>query len=513
MKNFLRIETNRIQIIATIAIAAIAGFFVRAAFVIGGYNSFNSDEVLYYRLFSEFSTKTNLSDYIYQLHFLPGIRLLFFYVFYFLSGNRLNFLPFFACLTNVLFYLLWMYVLRRRTGSYWSGVPLALFLMSPSPAISYLSTNLSEIRMSFFYGAIFVLFAGKWFGNPRSFLLFGLIASLACWEDLMSVFFILPVVFYEVSNKPSKTWSFWIRGLFLTVAGSSWIFLVHPENSAWTFFSKTSYLHLGLGSFHDWVDHAGLLVEAWPIYWCGGLPWGYLQNSQLGRFLNTGLTSRFWMFAPYFFWFLITVVIFGSFRFFSFENRFKEIWLWWGPAFLFVLFFIFGGQTWDSLTLRYLSFWQLVPAILLGLWAVSLRGSFKKKVFFIVLVCWVLFNALFLAVSLCQETKESPAQRIAAYLEGESYKAGFANYWVSEPVCYFSNNRVLLAPYNHMPISREATMAAQNSKKIVLVWLEGLDRPETFEKVVDQIKTMGYRPVKKKYFQDEGWFVMFWDKL
>ena len=509
----MKIETNRIWVMGAIAAAALVGFAIRAAFVFRGYNSFNSDEVLYYRLFSDFAVKTSLSDYVYQLHFLPGVRLLLFYVFYFLSGTHLSCMPFFACLTNVGFYLLWMYVIYRRTNNLWSVFPLALFLMFPSPAVSYLSTNLSEIRMFFFYGAILVLHAGKWFENPRNFFLFGLVSSWGCWEDLLSVFFILPVLFYEVRKNFSKVGLFWFRGILFMAFGSSWIFFVHPEKSLWTFFSKTGYLHVGVASVGDWLDHAQLLIKAWPIYWCGGLPWNYLQNSQLGQYLNPSFDSRFWIFIPFFFWFILVITVFGSFRFFSFGNRFKEIWLWWGPAFLFVLFFIFSGQIWDSLTLRYMSFWQLVPAIFLGLWAVSLHSSYEKNFFSIILVFWVLFNTLFLTVGLCRETKENPAQRIATYLDSEGCWAGFANYWVSEPVCYFSNNRVLLAPYNHAPISREATMAAQNSKKIVLVWLEGLDRPETFEKVADQIKVMGYRPVKKKSFKDEGWFVIVWEKI
>jgi hypothetical protein len=45
-----------------------------------------------------------------------------------------------------------------------------------------------------------------------------------------------------------------------------------------------------------------------------------------------------------------------------------------------------------------------------------------------------------------------------------------------------------------------------------LVWLEGLDHPDIWDEVVRQIQGLGYRPVFKQSFPEEGWSVFIWQK-
>jgi hypothetical protein len=499
----------------TIAVAAatIIGFSIRAAYVLKGYSAFNSDEVLYYHVFRDMDTiKPGLSDYIDPFHFYPGVRFLFFKFFYFLAGHRLEYMPFFACLTNVFLYLLWMHVLVQRTGSFWSSFPLLVFLMFPSPSVSYLGANLSEIRMCYFYGAILTLFAGGWFKNPWKCIAFGLVASWGCWEDLFTVFFVLPVIWYEKETLFSGRWINRIFRFGWVCLGTVWIPWVHPEKSLWMSELKTGYLNPGMGPVSEWVSHIRILITAWPVYWIGGIPCGYLQNSQLGRWLNPSLDPSHWFLAPYLFWPLLGTTFLASLAFFRSSTRLSEMGLWWTPSILFILFFIFGRQAWDALTLRYLGFWQLAPAIFLGLWMISLRSRLESIFFYFILISWFFLNSFFLVLGIERTPLEHPAQRIAFRLEQEGYQAGFSSYWVSEPVCYFSEDRVLLAPYDHSPISRKVTFASQNKEKIALVWVEGLDHPNILEKVVRQIESLGYHLISKSVFKEEGWSIMGWEK-
>jgi hypothetical protein len=494
------------RVIAVVA-AVSFGFCVRSAYVLKGYSALNSDEVMYYRALLDMGAQPGSSDFIDQFRFIPGVKFLFLKFFYIMANHHLEYMPFFASLVNISLYLLWMYVLIRRTGSFWSGFPLLVFLMFPTPSVSYMGTDLSEIRLCYFYGAILTLFAGEWFRNSWRCIAFGLVSSWGCWEDLFTIFFILPVLFYEKEALFSGTWINRFCRLSFVFLGTTWILLMHPENSRWMSLYRAGYFNLGIGKLSEWCNHGWILISAWPVYWFGGIPWGYLQSSQLGQWLNPGFNSFHWTLTPYFFWPLLGFTLLAPIVFFRSATGLKDIWLWLMPPILFVFFFIFGKQAWDALTLRYLSFWQLVPAIFLGLWMVSFRGRHERIFFTFVLGLWVLFNSVFLIIDFENSNKEHPGQRIAARLEQAGYRAGFSNYWVSEPVCYFSNDRVLLTPYNHSPISRKALAASRNNNEIALVWVDGLDRPSVFGEVVRQIESLGYRRISKSDFKEEGWSI------
>jgi hypothetical protein len=148
----------------------------------------------------------------------------------------------------------------------------------------------------------------------------------------------------------------------------------------------------------------------------------------------------------------------------------------------------------------------------MGLWLTSTQKAWKNLSLLIALALWMLFDGLALGWNLQRYAGVHPAQLIANRLEGMGLKAGFANYWVSQPVRYFSRDQILLNSYNGRPISRRAEIAARNSHEIALVWLKGLDNPDELKEVSSQIESLGYRLSFMQSYSEEGWSITVWTK-
>lgn len=223
------------------------------------------------------------------------------------------------------------------------------------------------------------------------------------------------------------------------------------------------------------------------------------------------------MLAPWFqtvviflFWPLVLFGLFGSLRYFKSAKNRKEAWLWYGPVFFLLVFFIFGRQVWDALTLRYLTFFQFFIPALLAFCALSANP--KKWHWKGLLILWMALHGSMLVFGFYSSSGQHPAQHIASRLEEMGLKAGFSEYWVSEPVRYFSKDRVLLNPYDVPPLSRRVEWASKNTDNIALVWLEGLDRPNLWGEVTRQIQSLNYHPLFKQNYPEEGWSVTVWKK-
>jgi hypothetical protein len=489
----------------------VIGFLVRAAFILHGYDSLNSDEVVDCEALL---TKANgTTDFIFPDVFFrfPDWLTSCFYSFF--ARGQIQVLPFLFCVTSLLIYLSWTLVLvwrGNRLGR--AAVPLLVFMALPAPCISYLGIQLSQIRPSYFYGAILILLAGQWFRKGWIAFVFGFLAVKACLDDPFSLFFIWPVLVYEwvghwedFFKKGSWKWIPFPMGV-----GIGWV--LESGREPWFDKANSNYLHAGVASFSQWGWHLKMVLEAWPLYWISALPWGYAQQSQLGLFLRPAAESALWIWIPLIFWTLFGMTAIGAFLSIP-KPRWEEAVLWGGPFLSFLIFFIFSRQTWDAATLRYIGFGQLVPALWLGVWASNETSIRSKKIWIVVLSFWLGFNAVFLINDLRGPTHEHPGAYIAQRLEQMGIRAGFANYWVSEPIRYFSNDQVLIVAYNHPPISRKATFAAQNSREIGLVWLKGLDRPENLPEIENQLWALNYRPGRQFDFTSEGWDVFVWRKI
>jgi len=489
------------------------GFWVRAEFVVHGYDSLNSDEITVCRSVLAQSQGPEKSDFILPTSFFRNPAFLTRRVYAFLADGQIQVLPFLFCAASLLIYLGWVWVLNRRAGDWKAAIPMLFLMAIPAPCLCYLGVQLSEIRSFYFYGALLVLFAGQWFRNKVSIFAFCFLAVRGVLDDPFVVFFLWPVLVYEWSIEKNpfpvrnlKKWGVAVLGGLL----GGWLnFDHHP----WFDKSNSSYLHLGIAPFSDWVYHAKMVLEAWPLYWVSALPWGYFQRSSLGLLLHPlpPIWTSFWV--PLIFWVLFLATAIGSFLSLPKPRRAEAV-LWGGPFFSFLFFFILGSQSVDALTLRYLGFGQLVPALWLGIWAAHssvLKGWFGK-LWIVLLSLWVVFNASFLLMNLSGPAREHPGAHIAVCLERAGIRAGFANYWVSETVRYFSHDQILIAAYNRTPLSLQTITAAQNSQEIGLIWVDGLDGPQSLPVVEDQLRSLNYRLERRIDFSREGWNFFVWRK-
>jgi hypothetical protein len=495
--------------------ATLLGFFVRAQYVGQGFQSLTSDEDWYYQDVQSLSLspfEAVHSDLLPNPSEQIGTRRWILQAGYLLSGRNLNVLPFFVCLVNVLLYLFWAYVLIRRTGRWETGIPLLAFLALPPPCLQYLGTQISEMRSFYWFGALLVLFAGFWMKDFLRALIFGFLTAWACLEDPFSVFFVLPVLGFEMLPWKGRVLEMArtrLPGLFL---GAVLAFMLFSGDLPWTALYRSGYVNPSLGSWAQIQQHAALLFQAWPQYWFGRLPWGYLQNSMLGRLLNPPVLQIPDGAISLIFWLLLALTLAAALKAILGKMERREMLLWFLPPVLFLAFFVFGNQAWDALTLRYIGFWQYFIPILLGMAAAQAGKSTHRGPWVWVLGLWLLVQTLFLFAQWMGPERPNPGRLLAERVEQAGYHAGYCNYWASELIRFYSQDRVLMAPYNHAPISRRVTEAVQTSPKVALVWVEGLDHPDRFPLVVNQLVLMGYRPSQKIEFKREGWSILGWEK-
>ncbi|MGH7739377.1 MAG: hypothetical protein ACREL1_04450 [bacterium] len=366
------------------------------------------------------------------------------------------------------------------------------------------------MRSFYFYGPLFILGAGLWLKNGFGALVFGFLAVKSCLDDPFSFFFIWPVLIYEAQTAKNVLFKGYLKKTILFLAGCLGGTILGLVHDPWVLRKQTNYLHFGIAPFSQWAAHLKMLLEAWPLYWISALPWGYLQNSRLGLWLHPRSVNWIDGCVPIVFWILFLAVGIGSY--FFCQKNFHERLLWWGPFGSFLAFFIFSQQTWDAMTLRYLGFGQMVLGIWLGLWAADASKHRWGKLWIVFLSLWIGFNAFFIARNLSGPARIHPGAYISERLEQLGIKAGFANYWVSETVRYFSQDQILIEPYNHSPISRKTLEAAQNSPKIGLIWLDGLDRPSAFPEIEKQLRSLNYKSAGRINFPGEGWRIFVWKK-
>ncbi len=487
-------------------LAALTGFWIRAEYVATGFPSLTSDEVWVYHNI-EFQSLTDQSavdsDFLPNVSNLIGTRKWFFQLGYLFSAHRMDNLPFFACLLSVFLCLFWAFVLVRRTRSWVAGVPLLIFLVFPPPCVFYLGTQFSEARSFYWFGAILVLFAGNWFKNHLWSLAFGLLAVWSCLEDPFTLFFLLPVLWYEKGNIKKLAMENALNHLLPSVLGALTAYALFSKSLPWAILYRGGYLHPALASWPEIQSHASLILFAWPQYWLGRIPWGYLQNSSLGRFLHPSPNPFPDWVSTLIFWILLGLTLTMVLKTLKGKMESREFLLFFLPPILFLVFFIFGNQAWDALTLRYLGFWQYFIPILLGLVAVG-RPLNSRYLWVGIMGLWVVFQTFFSVGQL----KPHPGQFLAERLEKLGFKTGYSNYWASEVIRYYSGDKLLIAPYDHPPISRQVTEAAQNAPKIALVWIDGLDHPDRLAEVERQLENQGYRPSQKYDFKKEGWSIL-----
>jgi|GEM_PF-5913830 len=495
--------------------AALIGFLVRAEYIAFHYESLTSDDVVCSR---EIQFKTpppnekGISEFSPYTSEQIGSRFWIFQFFFLLAHRNIYFLPYFACLVNVFLYLLWAYILVHRTGRWVAGIPLMAFLALPPPWINCLGTTIGQARSCYLFGPLLILFAGSWFKNNFFVFSFGFFTIWACLEDPFSLFFLLPVLWFEVDSwKKHSGEKNWIRIPLITI-GAGLAIALFPRRIPWMVLYRNGYVHPGLGSCDQIQKHASLIWWAWPQYWFGRIPWGYLQNSALGRFLDPVSKPGWDGLLHVIFWFLLAITFAMVLKSTFDKNEVKETFLFCLPPVFFLAFFVFGNQAWDALTLRYLGFWQFFIPILLGLAAARAGTKIKKRFWVLVLSLWIGINTFFLAVRFTESPRPNPGQYLAVKLEQTGYQAGFCNYWASELIRYYSKDKVLMSSYDAAPISQRAFAAAQMSRKIALVWIQGLDHPDRLPEVERQIISLGYRPFQRIDFTGEGWSILGWEK-
>ncbi len=497
-----------------LGLSFVIGFWIRAEFVVHGYESLNSDEITVCRSVLAQSKSPESHDFIPPTNFFRHPAYLTCRMYAFLADGKITALPFLFCAASLLIYLAWALVLNQKTEGNWNAAfPMLLLMAIPAPCLSYLGIQLSEIRSFYFYGALLVLFAGQWFRNDFSIFAFGFLSVRGLLDDPFVAFFLWPVLVYEFFFKktffPFKSRRNWGAAVLGGLLGG-WL---NVDHHPWFDKANSSYLHLGLAPPSDWVYHAKMVLQTWPLYWVSVLPYDFFQQSPLGLSLHPPPPPWVSFWVPLIFWVLFLATAVGSFLSLR-KPRWAEAILWGGPFLSFLVFFIFGSQSADALTLRYLGFGQLVPALGLGLWAAhsSVVKGWSGKLWVILLSLWMVFNAIFLIANLRGPARQHPGAHIAVCLEQAGIRAGFANYWVSETVRYFSRNQILIAAYNRTPLSREAIAAAQNSREIGLIWVEGLDGPQALFEVEGQLRGLSYRLDHRVDFNQEGWSVFVWRK-
>ena len=484
------------------------GFFVRVAFEVGGFESLSSDELLYYKMLFMQVHAPQSDNFIPEWRRLTDFQEWIPAALYFVSDGKIESIAVGICFFNVMISFLFSLLLFRRTGSFWAIVPFLVFMVFPMPAISYWGTQISELRAYFFYAVILLWFAGRWFKDRLTVFCFGFLGAWGCWANLLTAFFILPVLFYERERWFADSWKIRFEKVALLLSGVFAASLFCFQSAPWARWSQHGYTHYGFHSLEQLKNYAYLFFVIWPVYWFGGIPWGYLHNSQLGRFLNPGLESWEMTSAPFVFWFLWSWALMGTWMALKRRGKLNELVWGWGPAVLLALFFIFGAQSWDALTLRYLAFWQFFLPTTLGLWASCLINPFKNFQWCLVVGLWAAVHGFLLIEYFIKAPHENPGHHIEVVLEKNGYEAGYANYWVADLVNYYSGGRVLLEPYNHAPLNKKALAASREKNHVALVWVRGLDLPGSLPEVFRQLRSLGYLPSEKLDFEGEDWMIL-----
>jgi len=468
------------------ALLLLAAFLLRLAYVLRGHPAFGTDELTILNHVHAWADG-RVPDEILTLHKAMDLRLwipAFFYRVWGPSGDPLG--AIFLGLLGPACWILWV----RRVGGARVAWGMAVFLVLATPAVAYYGTLLSEFRTSLLVGALLALNAGKWGKNLGTAWGLGFLAAFGVFSDLFTLFFLLAVIGMELLER-EVGWTVhpWtkVAGLLAGCCAGSWLGLYYLSSLP---LQQPGTVHASLAPWGSVQKNFGLLWEVFPVFWAGGFPYGYLQNSPLGRSFNgADGTLGQWM---------DRILVFAGFlgAFWGVRGWARDSAVgWrdaaplWVPTVAFTAFFLFSSQTWDALSFRYLYFLLVFWAAGWGcLWVRAAKPASRALIGVALglLVCGHAYRWRNL-------TGGSPAVVLVSGLTEDGETRGFANHWVAALLNYGSRDKLRFEPYDAAPGSKSLDAEIRASNRITLVWVEGLDRPEVFQAAVSQLKGIGYR--------------------
>jgi len=485
------------------------GLHIRFMWLERGYRSFNSDEVVKCEFIKGLVKSGHwwASEWVGEPYNVVQQKSFWLHgLLYEILGCHDSMFPVLGLLTNVFIFVLWAWVLVKRTGQLRSSLPVLAALAIPPPAVESLGFNLCEIRMSMIYGALITAYAGEWLRTPRRTFLFGLVGSLGCWEDLFTFFFLAASLPLEIRAQGGwrgalRFWWAFLTGVLMGLLAGWFLYRGLP------YFPQANYMLGGLATFQQGLIHLRILMEMWPLHWIGALPFGWLQQSSLGRWLDPGWKVGSPLLLSALFWLMLAGTAYGFARMVHREWKrwYEDVFLWVFPPLSLLVFFILSSQVFGVLSLRYLQPLLLFPFALLGLWAASSSGRLG---WIMVLTIWLSFHGVALFLGFSSPRPIHPAQWMANRLEKMGVSAGYADFWISESVRYISKDRVLLTAYNYRSFDDQAERAARVQREVSLVCVHGVGSSEMFEEMNRRLLLGGYRQAGVSDFKDEGWFVI-----
>ena len=485
---------------------AVIGLSIRLAFVFKGNIAFNSDEAASC-LWIKRHMAERVSLLVPPLADFKGLRLWVGSLFYLLSGGWDYFGSLAAIFITSLFSIFWVFWVRQRVSEE-AALATALALALPPVCIAYFATHMERRIETLFWASLMVAYSGSWLSKNWSAFLLGTLVGWACWCEPFILFFAVPVAIFEERNRKRTaspvlwTWVWVALGLFL--GGTSGFF--------WNVGYKEVFLDSGLSSMAGIVKNLGLLVEAFPQFWNGNLPFGYLQASNYGQGLDPAYSATFAGFLAV--WTLLTFgAAIGGFVKLTCQKNKDGLWLaglGWIPAALFLLFFVFSAQTWDATSFRYLAYWVIFVA--LG-WGLLFHFLFRRRrmAAIFILSCFALTQCFLLAKKYRQLPDDFPAVTIVHSLERLSFKAYMANHWLAQAGTYLSDGKVEIIDCQQIfgPEEREKI---KSEPKMGLVVLEGLDRAEIVQREARYLSDNGYH-YAKTWPMLGGWLVIEFDRV
>jgi hypothetical protein len=513
MQKFFQVDDPEQTSVSPWVWIALAAVFVALRVCFAGcyHPAFNSDEALA----DEYARSAGLTsfdrDFIQSWRPIIGLR--FWWLRFWENIPMIRF-PYQAVLAATLLSLTataaWVaFVWKRvsRTGGLWMAFTLAV---APCSCLYY--STLNERRLETILVAAFLaLGAGKWFLNSGRVLGLGLLTAWGFFSEPFILFFLAPVLIYEGGLREWK-----IKGPFLKCACfgvvglllGSWlgIFCEHQ----WPSFPK-GYFQLGWAGFSRLSMNGIVLTRAFPQYWQGNCPFGWLQNTSLGAACDPPLGGSWSILLAV--WTFLTFG-FSMWGFVRWERGEKEtrgfLWILAIPAFFLLLFFLFSHQTWSVPSLRYLNYWMIPWAAGFGL-SIAWIGRKHPKWAWTVAILWIGLHAALWIVKTNRMTGDRPGARIARELEKQGLRFGYANYWVSEVVRCESQDRVCLLPYNGEIVRRSIYRKVWSSPVMGIVDVQGLDSPEDIRSSIEQLMGCGYVPIRRISFEND-WSVIEFEK-
>ncbi len=476
------------------------GLGIRLAFILRGNIAFNSDEARAALWLRQWCGKGLNGISLSSMDF-AGLRLAGGWLFYVLTDGWVYFISLASIFFNCFFSAVWVYWVHLRISRV-AALGTALLFAFPPVCIAYYSTHLERRIETLFWASLLVAFSGAWFKKNWTALLLGALVGWAFWNEPFILFFALPVVAYEIrccqeSGSMGKRLAWTAAGLSL--GGTS--------GRLWNAGFSDVFWSMDLASRQGIGKNLGLLWNAFPQFWNGNFPFGYLQASSLGRWMDPvqgGMFAAFlafWAFASF-------GLAAGGCVMLAREKNMEGAWLSalvHAPALLYLLFFVFSAQVWDATSFRYLDYWVIFTAVGGG-GAFYYLFQWRRRTAVLAAALFVLVQGFILAEKYRQLPADFPAVRIVRNLELLGFRQCLANHWVAEAGTYLSDGKVFIAEYKSAGNIRAwGRMLA--GERIGLVVLKGLDDNSEVEKTVRSLDANGFR-CAKTWPMMGGWFVL-----